>query len=316
MLYKYTPCFIAGLHESSRNDECVDVPGECVESPTMEPTHISHPSPALVILQLLLMITIAVLIWIPWSFISPVINSWVSDGQISWIAFLNACLSILYAALAWGLSRQHGQALKHGLLAFTWETRALRQTPAYMVGIANLAILLVWAVWPKGVYRIDGTSTISPVRVAQLCVTVEVVVCSVPLINYARRLCKLHAELHRESHKAKRGQAPGRGGTRMLTSAMDAEYGEYFKIDAYASDVVEKQADYIEVLQTHKQRLAAEINMLANELKYLRCPDGTSSASVNSTGRMAQQGAGEPELRMVQVRAWCHHGPQDKSDDV
>ena len=143
MLYKYTPCFIAGLHESSRNDECVDVPGECVESPTMEPTHISHPSPALVILQLLLMITIAVLIWIPWSFISPVINSWVSDGQISWIAFLNgeelldtdrndglflaACLSILYAALAWGLSRQHGQALKHGLLAFTWETRALRQ---------------------------------------------------------------------------------------------------------------------------------------------------------------------------------------------
>jgi len=137
--------------------------------------------------------------------------------------------------------------------------------------------------------------------VAQLCVTVEVVVCSVPLINYARRLCKLHAELHRESHKAKRGQAPGRGGTRMLTSAMDAEYGEYFKIDAYASDVVEKQADYIEVLQTHKQRLAAEINMLANELKYLRCPDGTSSASVNSTGRMAQQGAGEPELRMVQV---------------
>ena len=37
------------------------------------------------------------------------------------------------------------------------------QTPAYMVGIANLAILLVWAVWPKGVYRIDGTSTISPV---------------------------------------------------------------------------------------------------------------------------------------------------------
>ena len=68
----------------------------------------------------------------------------------------------------------------------------------------------------------------------------------------------------------------------MPQSPLDHEYGQYYAIDAYACDMVEKQADYIEVLQSHKSRLTSEIGMLANELRYLRRTDAEGSLGLGN----------------------------------
>jgi len=134
-------------------------------------------------------------------------------------------------------------------MAFTFETRALRQFPSFCMAAGNVLLLLLWSLWPNGKpVKIGGYEISSKTNAEQILVTIECVFMTPPMIRYMLRLIKLHHSF--ASDEPTRASDEGPSGpahfATMPQSSLDHEYGQYYAIDAYACDVVEKQADYIE----------------------------------------------------------------------
>jgi len=170
---------LCSVDEKDIEEHLIVVPDETISEPNTPrttPTTATppFPSPWLVILQLLLMLGVAATIWTPWAKVKPYCG-FISDGQVSWIAFMNGSLTIAYFILAWFLSRQHTKALKFGLLAFTWETKHLRQFPSWALAVGNVSLLMLWSLWPTDApVDVGGVQIYSRVNAAQCLVSLEV----------------------------------------------------------------------------------------------------------------------------------------------